>query len=60
MYQLFVAGVTYLNSLWQARLGHWSIVANHVEAMLEVQQSLGVMQALEGEQCHQRPSGWQG
>jgi hypothetical protein len=49
MYQLFIAGMTYLNSLWQAHRSGWSIVSSYVEAVLDVQVCTGLMEALSGE-----------
>ena len=49
MYNLFVSGVTYLNSLWQAHRNGWNIVGSLVDALLDVQCCTSVMEALAGE-----------
>jgi hypothetical protein len=49
MYQLFTAGITYLNSLWQAHRHGWSIVPSYVDALLDVQVCTSVMGPLAGE-----------
>ncbi len=49
MYQLFIAGVTYLNSIWQAHRNNWNIVPSYVDALLDVQVCTNVMEALAGE-----------
>lgn len=54
MYQLFIAGMTYLNSLWQAHRYGWSIVSSYVEAVLDVQVCTGLMEALTGESTSDR------
>jgi hypothetical protein len=46
MYHLFIAGVTYLNSLWQAHRCGWTIVPSYVDALLEIQTCTSVMEAL--------------
>lgn len=48
MYQLFTAGVTYLNSLWQAHCNGWKIVNNLLDAVLDIQTCMSVMEALAG------------
>lgn len=49
MYQLFIAGIAYLNSLWQAADQGWTIVPSYVEALLDVQVCTSVMSSLSGE-----------
>lgn len=49
MYQLFIAGIAYLNSLWQAADQGWTIVDSYVEALLDVQVCTSVMSSLSGE-----------
>ncbi|RXK38684.1 hypothetical protein M231_03994 [Tremella mesenterica] len=46
MYQLFMAGVTYLNSIWQAHRKGYSIVPSYVDALLDVQVCTAVMEPL--------------
>ena len=48
MYQLFTAGVTYLNSLWQAHQSGWTIVPALFDAILDIQICTSVMEALAG------------
>ncbi|WWD22211.1 hypothetical protein CI109_106702 [Kwoniella shandongensis] len=45
-YQLFIAGLTYLNSLWQAHRAGWSIVPSMVDALLHVQMCSNTMEAI--------------
>lgn len=49
MYQLFIAGIAYLNSLWQAADQGWTIVDSYVEALLDVQVCTSVMSSLSGD-----------
>jgi hypothetical protein len=49
MYHLFMSGVTYLNSLWQAHKNDWSIVPSLVEALLDMQGCASIMEALAGQ-----------
>lgn len=49
MYQLFIAGIAYLNSLWQAAEQGWTIVPSYVDALLDVQVCTSVMASLSGE-----------
>jgi len=49
MYQLFILGIAYLNSLWQAAEQGWTIVTSYVEALLDVQVCTSVMSTLSGE-----------
>jgi len=48
MYQLFIAGIAYLNSLWQAAEHGWTIVPSYVEALLDMQVCTSVMSSLSG------------
>jgi hypothetical protein len=48
MYQLFIAGIAYLNSLWQAAEQGWTIVPSYVEALLDMQVCTSVMASLSG------------
>jgi len=49
MYQVFTAGVTYLNSLWQAQKNGWAIVSSLLDAILDIQVCASVMEGLAGE-----------
>ena len=49
MYQLFIVGIAYLNSLWQAAEQGWTIVPSYVEALLDMQVCTSVMSSLSGE-----------
>jgi len=48
MYQLFTAGVTYLNSLWQAHRSGWTIVPSPLNAVLDIQVCASIMEGLAG------------
>ena len=48
MYQLFIAGIAYLNSLWQAAENGWTIVPSYVEALLDMQVCTSVISSLSG------------
>jgi hypothetical protein len=49
MYHLFMSGVTYLNSLWQAPTSDWSTVPSLVEAHLDMQGCSSIMEELAGQ-----------
>jgi hypothetical protein len=49
MYQVFTAGVTYLNSLWQAHKSGLTIVPSLLDAILDIQVCASVMEGLAGE-----------
>ena len=49
MYHLFISGVTYLNSLWQAYRNGWRLVHTYVDALLDMQVCTSVMEGLAGE-----------
>jgi hypothetical protein len=46
MYHLFISGVTYLNSLWQAYRNGWRLVPSYVDALLDMQVCTSVMEGL--------------
>ena len=48
MYNLFMAGITYLNSLWQAQRCGWTIVSSYVDALMDIHICTGLMEALAG------------
>lgn len=48
MYFLFMAGITYLNSLWQAQKSGWTIVESYVDALMDIHICTGLMEALAG------------
>ena len=50
MYHLFISGVTYLNSLWQAYRNGWRLVPSYVDALLDMQVCTSVMEGLACEQ----------
>jgi hypothetical protein len=49
MYNLFMAGITYLNSLWQAQRCGWTIINSYVDALMDIHICTGLMEALAGE-----------
>lgn len=49
MYHLFMSGVTYLGSLWQAHKQGWTIVPTLIDALLDIQGCSATMEGLAGQ-----------
>lgn len=49
MHHVFMAGVTYLNSIWNANLQNWSIVPSYVDAVMDIQICSQLLEAMTGE-----------
>lgn len=49
VHHVFMAGVTYLNSIWIANLKGWNIVTSYVNAIMDIQTCSQVLEAMSGE-----------
>lgn len=49
IHHVFMAGVTYLNSIWIANSEGWSIVTSYIDAILDIQTCSQVLEAMSGE-----------
>ena len=56
IHHVFMAGVTYLNSIYVASKYQWNIVPSLVEAMLDIQACASVLEAMTGTLCRSRPA----
>jgi hypothetical protein len=52
MYQLFFAGLTYLDCLWQARRRRFNIVPSQEDALHDISMCMSTMEALAGALLH--------
>lgn len=48
-HHVFMAGVTYLNSIWIGNTEGWSIVPGYIEAILDIQTCSQLLEAMSGE-----------